>query len=466
MVANLTPRWSYVKPGQKLAYFDPFSPDFSQPTPNNEAKEGNNSSSVVKQESPKPAPKQGQKHIPNYITEKKFDNYIEKVRKRLLKQDLIAKFIDDSKLRFKEDEYIGEGDFGSCFMLSSAQNPAAYERLDPPNDITIYSLQKTTDVAVFPLVTSSDVDKAEKPLKPSTDTIDTPDDWLSKLDLTSADLTFDQENRLRQLLSNYPDIFFSKPGRTDVVRHHIDVGDSKPIKQGPYRSGQIRGGTSFSNPARPKDVRAFLGLTGYYRRFIKNYAEVAEPLFDLIREKHNPVFVFTPDRLKAFDLLKERLITAPIVAYPSFGHPFTLQLDACDYGLGAILAQNIDGKEHVIAYASRTLQPCERKYSAAERECLAIVWGTQHFRPYLEGRPFEVWTDHRSLTWLKNIKDPTSRLARWAMKLDAYDMVIKHRPGKANINTDTLSRYPIKTEIVATIQPNSNLIGPIEETQG
>ncbi|CAF4441168.1 unnamed protein product, partial [Didymodactylos carnosus] len=235
MVENLTPRWSYVKPGQTLAYFDPFSPDFSQPTPNNEAKEGNNSSSVVKQESPKPAPKEGQKHIPNYITEKKFDNYIEKVWKRLLKQDPIAKFIDDSKLRFKVDEYIGEGDFGSCFMLSSTQNPAAYERLDPPNDITIYSLQKTTDVAVFPLVTSSNVDKAEKPLKPSTDTIDTPGDWLSKLDLTSADLTFDQENRLRQLLSNYPDIFSSKPGRTDVVRHHIDVGDSKPIKQGPYR---------------------------------------------------------------------------------------------------------------------------------------------------------------------------------------------------------------------------------------
>ncbi|CAF1053634.1 unnamed protein product [Didymodactylos carnosus] len=201
-----------------------------------EAKEENNSSSVVKQESPRPAPKEGQKHMPNYITEKKFDRYIEKVWKRLLKQDPIAKFIADSKLGFEEDEYIGEEDFGSCFMLSSAQNPAVYERLDPPNDITIHSLQKATDAAVFPLVTPpSNVDTADKLLKPSTDTIDIPGDWLAKLDLTSAGLTFDQENRLRQLLSNYPDIFSSKPGRTDVVRHHIDVGDSKPIKQGPYR---------------------------------------------------------------------------------------------------------------------------------------------------------------------------------------------------------------------------------------
>ncbi|CAF4542474.1 unnamed protein product, partial [Didymodactylos carnosus] len=142
-----------------------------------------------------------------------------------------------------------------------------------------------------------------------------------------------------------------------------------------------------------------------------------------------------------------------------------LQLDACDYGLGAVLAQNIERREHVIAYASRTLQPCERKYSAPERECLAIVWGTQHFRPYLEGRPFEVWTDHRSLQWLRSIKDPTSRLARWPMKLDAYDMVIKHRPGKANSNTDTLSGYPLKSEVVAVLQTNGIFIGPLEENQ-
>ncbi|CAF4582735.1 unnamed protein product, partial [Didymodactylos carnosus] len=122
-------------------------------------------------------------------------------------------------------------------------------------------------------------------------------------------------------------------------------------------------------------------------------------------------------------------------AVRDFPVPFKVKdLDASDYGLGAILTQKVlpEGDEHVIAYASRALSETERKYSPTERECLAIVWGTQHFRPYVEGRPFEVWTGHKSLVRLRNLKDPTSRLARWGMKLDAYDMVIKHRSGAAN----------------------------------
>ncbi|CAF0957237.1 unnamed protein product [Didymodactylos carnosus] len=149
-----------------------------------------------------------------------------------------------------------------------------------------------------------------------------------------------------------------------------------------------------------KGVRSFLGLTVYYRRFIQDYATIAEPLLQLIGVKRSPVFVWIPECQDSFDELKQKLITSPIISYPDFNHPFILQLDAFDYGLGAVLAQKVppDGEEHVIAYASRTLNESERKYSATERECLAIVWGTQHFRPYLEGRPFEVWTDHRSLT--------------------------------------------------------------------
>ncbi|CAF4423407.1 unnamed protein product, partial [Didymodactylos carnosus] len=138
-----------------------------------------------------------------------------------------------------------------------------------------------------------------------------------------------------------------------------------------------------------------------------------------------------------------------------FPVPFKVKdLDASDCGLGAILAQKVlpEGDEHVIVYASRTLSETERKYYPTERECLAIIWGTQHFRPYLEGRPFEVWTDHKSLVWLRNLKDPTSRLARWGMKLHAYDMVIKHRSDAANQNVDTLSRYPVQSEVVASLQ--------------
>ncbi|CAF1123382.1 unnamed protein product, partial [Didymodactylos carnosus] len=155
-----------------------------------------------------------------------------------------------------------------------------------------------------------------------------------------------------------------------------------------------------------KGVRSFLGLTVYYRRFIQDYATIAEPLLQLIGVKRSPVFVWIPECQDSFDELKQKLITSPIISYPDFNHPFILQLDAFDYGLGAVLAQKVppDGEEHVIAYASRTLNESERKYSATERECLAIVWRTQHFRPYLEGRPFEVWTGHRSLTWLRRIR--------------------------------------------------------------
>ncbi|CAF4511126.1 unnamed protein product, partial [Didymodactylos carnosus] len=225
---------------------------------------------------------------------------------------------------------------------------------------------------------------------------------------------------------------------------------------------KLRAVRDFPVPFKVKGVRSFLGLTGYYRRFIRSYATIAEPLLKLIRVKHSPIFVWTPECQDSFEELKQKLITSPVISYPDFNYPFILQLDASDYGLGAILAQKVptEGDEHVIAYASRTLSETERKYSPTERECLAIVWGTQHFRPYLEGRPFEVWTDHKSLVWLRNLKDPTSRLARWGMKLDAYDMVIKHRSGAANQNVDTLSRYPVQTEVVASLQTKNRNASP------
>ncbi|CAF1183413.1 unnamed protein product [Didymodactylos carnosus] len=225
------------------------------------------------------------------------------------------------------------------------------------------------------------------------------------------------------------------------------IVSAQGIRPDPEKLKAVR---DFPVPYKAKGVRSFLGLTGYYRRFIQNYATIAEPLLQLIRVKRSPVFVWIPECQDSFDELKQNLITSPIISYSDFNHPFILQLDASDYGLGAVLAQkgSPDGEEHVIAYASRTLNESERKYSATERECLAIVWGTQHFRPYLEGRSFEVWTDHRSLTWLRRLKDPTSR--RWGMKLDAFDMIVKHRSGAANQNADALSRYP--TEVVSPLQ--------------
>lgn len=204
--------------------------------------------------------------------------------------------------------------------------------------------------------------------------------------------------------------------------------------------------SNFPQPKTIKDVQSFLGLSGYYRRFIQNYAKIAEPLFKQLRQlkDKNYHLKWTPECTIAFETLKQKLTSAPIMSTPNFNQPFILELDACDYGLGAVLAQEYDKRKFVIAYASRTLSSAERNYGATEREALAIVWATQHFRPYLDGTTVLVRSDCKALQWLKKAKDVSGRLARWAMKLSAFHIEnIQYRPGAANANADSLSRNPI-----------------------
>ena len=127
---------------------------------------------------------------------------------------------------------------------------------------------------------------------------------------------------------------------------------------------------------------------------------------------------------------------------PDFSLPFTVYTDASGIGLGAVLTQQRGEHEHMIAYASRTLTAAERNYSTTEKECLAIVWSVNHWRPYLLGKAFNIVTDHQSLTWLQGLKEPKGRLARWILALQEYVFEINHRPGKQHSNADTLSRFP------------------------
>lgn len=123
---------------------------------------------------------------------------------------------------------------------------------------------------------------------------------------------------------------------------------------------------------------------------------------------------------------------------PNFQRPFVLQTDASDEGLGAALTQNAEDVEHVIAYASRSLTPNEKAYSTTEKECLSIVWAIEKMRPYLEGYRFTVVTDHQSLTWLKSLKNPSRKLARWIITLQQYDFNIKYHKGVMNKVADAL----------------------------
>lgn len=210
------------------------------------------------------------------------------------------------------------------------------------------------------------------------------------------------------------------------------------VKPNPNKVAAIK---EFPIPTNTKEIKSFLGLSGYYRRFIPDYAKVSKPLTTLL--KKDIPFIFDQYCQKAFDTLKEYLTTEPILIYPNFEEPFVLTTDASMFAIGAILSQGQIGKDLPIAFASRTLCPAETKYSVIERELLAIVWAVKHFRPYLFGRKFKLVTDHRPLTWLFSIKDPGSRLARWRLKLEEYDYEILYKPGRINKNADALSRIKI-----------------------
>jgi hypothetical protein len=162
-------------------------------------------------------------------------------------------------------------------------------------------------------------------------------------------------------------------------------------------------------PNTVKAIRAFLGLTGYYRRFIEGYAEVAAPMVALT--KKHVRFNWTTECQEAFETLKKRLITAPILKYPDPECPFILDTDASKCSVGAVLSQVQDGQEVVIAYGSRTMSKSERNYCVTRQELLAIVWFTEHFKHYLMGQKFLLRTDHGSLRWM--FKEPEGQMARW-----------------------------------------------------
>ena len=197
---------------------------------------------------------------------------------------------------------------------------------------------------------------------------------------------------------------------------------------------------NFPTPKTKKEVWSFLGLTGYYRRFIKDYASMAVPLTNLIRKECTEVVVWTEECNKAFNALKNVLTPTPVLTSPDFERTFILQTDASNYGVGAVLSQmDAEGLNHLGAYFSRKLLDREHKYSTIEKECLAIKLAVKAFQMYLLSRPFIIQTDHRTLQWLSNVKDESSRLGRWSLALQPYQFEIQHRKGRANANADSLS---------------------------
>lgn len=194
----------------------------------------------------------------------------------------------------------------------------------------------------------------------------------------------------------------------------------------------------FSIPKTKKAVRSFIGLCNFYRKFIDHFADIAKPLTELTKLK--TPFNWSPEADLAFQKLKQRLTAYPCLLLPDVEQPFILNTDASGFALGAVLSQKDKaGDLHPVAYASRTLKDAETRYSTFERELLGVVWGISNFRHYLYGRTFTLYCDQQAISQVLKVQD-SSRVSRWALALQNYNIKYEHTPGKCNVPADVLSR--------------------------
>lgn len=224
-------------------------------------------------------------------------------------------------------------------------------------------------------------------------------------------------------------------------RRHVSylghIVSEKGIETDPEKTAAVK---DWPTPKDKTEVRAFLGLCSYYRRFVKSFSDIAKPLHRLTEEKRQ--FQWDSECETAFRELKKCLCETPVLGYPDFKGNFIVDTDASSTGIGGVLSQCKDGREVVIAYYSKSLSKAERNYCVTRRELLAIIKTLRHFKKYLLGRKFLVRTDHAALNWLLNFKNPEGQVARWIEQLQEYEFDIEHRNGRAHGNADALSRRP------------------------
>lgn len=227
------------------------------------------------------------------------------------------------------------------------------------------------------------------------------------------------------------------------------------IKPNPDKISAVQ---KYPIPRTPTEIKRFLGLLGYYRKFIPDFANITKPMTQCLK-KGSKINLDT-NYTQCFEKCKTLLMNDPILQYPDFNKEFILTTDASNLAIGAVLSQGTVGSDKPIAYASRTLNSSEINYSTIEKELLAIVWATKYFRPYLFGRKFKIMTDHRPLQWVMNLKEPNSRLTRWRLKLSEYDFTVIYKQGKHNTNADALSRIEMHNEEVSSLVVNPSNRSP------
>jgi transposase InsO family protein len=230
-----------------------------------------------------------------------------------------------------------------------------------------------------------------------------------------------------------------KPSKCELFQDKVNylghVVSSQGIATDPKKVEAVK---EWSMPKNLKELQAFLGLAGYYRQYIQDYATLAKPL-TLLTGK-NIKWEWSEEASVAFRSLKRSLINSPILAYPDPKIQYILDTDASGVGVGAVLSQIQEGEERAVAYYSKTLSPAERNYCVTRRELLAVVKAMKHFRPYLYGQKFRLRSDHASLRWLCRRQEPSAQVARWLEILAEFTYELEHRAGNKHGNADALSR--------------------------
>eukprot|EP00731_Ephydatia_muelleri_P031261 Em0022g775a len=245
-------------------------------------------------------------------------------------------------------------------------------------------------------------------------------------DIVVFSVTFDKHlERLKMVFHHLAEAGLKlKPNKCHFAKSEIrylgHIVSRQGIQADPDKTSAM---ISFPVPSDIKELRQFLGLTNYYRRFIKGYSSIAEPLHKLTRKTEGG-FKWNSECQNAFQHLKHLLVSPPILAYPQFQLPFVVTLDASSCAIGAVLSQEHEGEEKVIAYWSRQLSKAEQNYSTIEREALAVVAAVKEFFPYLYGKSFNLLTDHNPLTSLRGLKDTGGRITRWLLFLQQVDIAL------------------------------------------
>ena len=249
---------------------------------------------------------------------------------------------------------------------------------------------------------------------------------------------------LSQVLSRFQEAGLKlKPSKCDLFQKEVAfLGHRVSVEGVRCDPAKLEAVSKWPRPETCAEVRSFLGLANYYKRFVPKFSEVALPLVNLTCK--SVVFSWNESCEESFVKLKELLTTAPTLAYPlqSPEAHFILDTDASEYALGAVLSQVHEGEERVLAYASKALTHSQRNYCTTYRELLAIVEFVPHFKHYLLGRKFVIRTDHSSLRWFLNFKNAEGLVGRWHAILANYEYDLVHRAGTDHGNADALSRHP------------------------